>query len=301
MKGSTMHKVKRLLGKNLISMFYRSLWFLSDESYVKLIYRLRLGRKLNLDNPRTFTEKLQWLKVNDHNPMYTRMADKLGMRDFVAERIGDGHTVPVLGRWDRFDGIDFSSLPERFVLKTNHDSGSYVICHGKASLDMDKARRTIERSMRRNYYRTTREWQYKDIPHRIYAEQLLGDGDALTDYKFFCFNGQPRFMYVEQESASDPSQAIFDMDYNPVPFTMEDVRSERLPDKPAAFTEMIGYAKELSRDVPFLRVDMYCVKGVVYIGELTFYHYGGYIPFNPKEWDLRIGEMLNLSGFKRNR
>ncbi len=301
MKGSTIHNVKKLLGKNLISTFYRSLGFLSDESYVKLIYRLRLGRRLDLKDPKTFTEKLQWLKVNDHNPAYTEMADKLGMRRYVARRIGEGHTVPVLGVWDSFNEIDFNSLPDRFVLKTTHDSGSYVICTDKGSFDIGKACKTISRSLRRNYYRTTREWQYKNIEPKVYAEEFIGEGDVLTDYKFFCFNGVPRFMYVEQESSDNPTQAIFDMDYKPLPFCMEDGRTDELPTKPSAFEEMVSFAGELSAGTPFLRVDMYCVNGVVYIGELTFYHFGGYTPFNPEEWDLKIGEMLDLNEYKRNK
>ena len=135
MTGSMIHSLKRVLGKNLIASFYRSLGFLSDRSYIRLIYRLRMGKKLNLDDPKTFTEKLQWLKLYDHNPNYTRMADKLALRDYVEEKIGSGHSVKVLGVWERFSDIDFNTLPDRFVLKTTHDSGSYVICRDKAELD----------------------------------------------------------------------------------------------------------------------------------------------------------------------
>ena len=301
MKGSTIHNVKKLLGKNTIAVFYRALWFLPDESFVKLVYRLRLGRRLNLKKPLTFTEKLQWLKINDHNPLYTEMADKLGMRQYVEQHIGPGHTVPVLGVWESFRDIDFGSLPGRFVLKTTHDSGSYLICSDKNSFDKIEAERTIRRSLRRNYYLTTREWQYRNIPRKVFAEEFLGDGEPLTDYKFFCFNGQPRFMYVEQESVEKPTQAIFDMDYNPLPFCMEDDRAEADPEKPAAFEQMRSFAEKLSKGIPFLRVDMYCTGDIVYVGELTFYHYGGYTPFSPVEWDRKIGDMLDLSDIKREK
>ncbi|MBO4717100.1 MAG: hypothetical protein J5599_04315, partial [Spirochaetales bacterium] len=137
MKTEAVHRLKRILGKNLISAFYRSLWFMSDEKYLRLIYRLRMGKKLDLENPRTFNEKLQWLKLNNHNPVYTQMADKLGMRDFVGQRIGEGHTAKVLGVWERFSEIDFNSLPNRFVLKTTHDSGSYIICRKKDEFDIE--------------------------------------------------------------------------------------------------------------------------------------------------------------------
>ena len=296
MRIGLIHGIKKVLGKNAIAIFYRSLGFLPDESYIRLIYRLRMGKKPDLDDPRTFTGKLQWLKLNDHNPMYTEMADKLGMRGYVEKRIGAGHTVPVLGTWKRFEDIGFDSLPDRFVLKTTHDSGSYIICGDKSALDMKAARKKLGRSLKRNYYRTTREWQYKDIEPRIIAEQYVTDGNAmLTDYKFFCFNGRPVFMYMEQEASDDPYQTIVDMDFRPMPFTMEDRKSSTMPEKPALFEEMKAYAARLSQGIPFLRVDMYCCGKTVYVGELTFYHYGGYIPFNPEEWDCKLGEMLDIS------
>lgn len=301
MRKSTIHSLKKFFGKGLISAFYRSLWFLTDEQYVKLIYRLRLGRRLDLENPMTFTEKLQWLKLNDRNPAYTGMADKIGMRSFVSQRLGEGHTVPLIGEWDSFDDIDFNLLPDMFVMKTTHDSGSYVICRGKASFDRGRAKRILCRSMRRNYYRTTRELQYRDIPHRIIAEKLLGDGKNLYDYKFFCFNGIPRFLYVEQESLKDATQAILDMDFKPMPFCMEDEKADVLPSRPECFGQMKTFAEKLSAGIPFLRVDMYCADGVVYIGELTFFHYGGYIPFSPVEWDRKIGDMLDLGVLRGNR
>lgn len=299
MKSSLIHGMKRVLGKNVIAFFYRSLGFLSDKSYIRLIYRLRMGKKLDLDNPKTFTEKLQWLKLYDHNPKYTRMADKLSLRDFVEEKIGSGHSVKVLGVWEKFSDIDFNALPERFVLKTTHDSGSYVICRNKAEFDFRKAEKILSRSLKHNYYKTTREWQYKDICPKIIAEEYLDDGkDCLTDYKFFCFNGKPQFMYFEEEASQRPTQAIVDMDFNQMPFSMDDERAETVPQKPSRFEEMEGIAQKLSEGIPFLRVDMYCIGDIVYVGELTFYHYGGFIPFRPAEWDGRIGDMLDLSTVK---
>ena len=295
MRIGLIHGLKKVLGKNLISKFYNALGFLSDESYIRLIYRLRMGKKPDLDNPRTFTEKLQWLKLHDHNPEYTGMADKLAMRTYVEDRIGEGHTVPVLGIWNRFEDIDFDALPDRFVLKTTHDSGSYLICRDKSSFDRKNASKILTRSLKRNYYRTTREWQYKDIEPRIIAEQYMDDGKTnLTDYKFFCFNGKPLFMYSEEESSGNPTQAIADMQYNMMPFSMDDAKADVLPPKPELFDAMASAAEKLSRGLPFLRVDMYCIGNAFYVGELTFYHYGGFIPFNPVEWDLKLGEKLEL-------
>lgn len=292
MKERNIKGIKKILGKNLISIFYRSLFFLSDEAFIKFIYCLRMGKRLNLDTPVTFNEKLQWLKLNDHNPLYTKIADKLGVRDYVTEKAGKEHVVPIIGVYSSFDEIDFSSLPSSFVIKTTHDSGSLVICSDKSSLDIKKARKTIMRSMKRNYYRTTREWQYKNIEPKIIAEKYLGE--CITDYKFFCFNGKPGFMYIEREEEEQPQQAIFDMDFNRLPFTMDDDASPEVFEKPQFFDEMKRIASVLSSGIPFIRVDMYYVEGKILVGELTFYHYGGFIPFNPPEWDKTIGGYLNI-------
>lgn len=295
MKIEVLRKLKGLLGKGLIRRFYMSLFFLSDRNYIRLIYRLRMGRYLDLENPKTFTEKLQFLKLYDHNQEYTKMADKILMRDYVSARIGTGHTVPIIGVWENFEDIDFSTLPDSFVLKTNNDSGSFFICSNKNSADLELARKTLSRSLRTNYYKITREWQYKNIEPRILAERFLDDGSkCLTDYKFFCFNGKPEFYYVEQETSEEHSQSILDMKGNRMSFTMEDYRSDSVPEKPRAFEEMVSYAEALSEGIPFLRVDMYYVNGNVYIGELTFYHFGGFIPFNPPEWDAKLGEKLAI-------
>lgn len=290
-------KIKKLLGKNTIAFFYRSLWFLSDKAFIKLIYKLRMGRKLNLDTPQTFTEKLQWLKLYDHKPEYIKMADKLQMRDFVKEKIGEGHTVPLLGVYDKWEELDFEKLPNAFVLKTTHDSGSYIIVKDKSKLDKKVAKKKINHSLRKNYYKTTREWQYKNIKPKIIIEEFLDDGNsALTDYKFFCFNGKCEFLYVMQETASVATQVIVDTKFNRLPFRMDDEPSEKMPQKPTELEKMIGFAEKLSTKQAFLRVDMYLAGGKIYIGELTFYHYGGYIPFDPPEWDLKLGKKINLVG-----
>ena len=303
MKLTRIKKIKRLLGKNTIALFYRSLGFLSDKAFIKLIYRLRMGKKLNLENPQTFTEKLQWLKLYDHNPQYCQMANKLQMRDFVKSKIGEGYTVKVLGIYDSWAQIDFAKLPKAFVLKTTHDSGSYVICKDKDSLSVKQikeAKKKINRSLRRNYYKTTREWQYKNIKPQIIVEEFLDDGqNNLTDYKFFCFNGKCEFLYIMEEASSAPTQVILDANFNRLPFRMDDEPSETMPQKPACLEEMLSYAQKLSQGIPFLRVDMYLVNDKIYIGELTFYHYGGYIPFNPPEWDLKLGKKLDLGLVKK--
>ncbi len=292
-------KLKKIFGKNVIAFFYRSLWFLSDKSFIELIYRLRMGKRLNLDNPKTFTEKLQWLKLYDHNPMYTIMADKIGMRRFVEERLGCGYTVPLVGVYDGFKEIGLEKLPSQFVMKTSHDSGSYIVCRDKAAFDFKAARKAMTRSLRRNYYKRTREWQYKDIVPKIVVEEFLSDGnEALTDYKFFCFNGKCEFLYIMPDTDRSSPQAILDAEFRKLPFGMEDNPASSMPEKPSCFEEMKRIAQVLSHGIPFLRVDMYLVNGKVYVGELTFYHYGGYIPFSPPEWDEKIGDLLDLDGVK---
>ena len=292
MKKTGIKKLKKILGKRIIQLFYRSLFFLSDESYIKLIYRLRMGKKLSLNPPLTFNEKLQYLKLYDHRALYTTLADKLSVRDYIDEKIGSGHSVPLLGVWSKVDEIDFSSLPSSFVLKTNHDSGNYIINDGSGNFDIKKAKRVLSSSLRHNYYRTTREWQYKNIEPKIIAEKYLGKD--ITDYKFFVFNGKAKFMYIEKESSSHPEQAIYDMAFNRLDFSMDDDISSVPFVKPHFFEEMKSISERLSSSLPFLRVDMYYCQGKVLVGELTLYHYGGFIPFNPPETDKKIGELLNI-------
>lgn len=293
--------IKKVLGKDIISFFYHSLFFLSDKAYLKLIYKLRMGKKLNLDNPTSFTEKLQWLKLYDHKPLYTEMADKFAVRGYIKDKVGEEFLVPLDGIYNNYNEIDFSKLPSSFVMKPTNDSGSCVICYDKSQLDLKKTKRIINYSLKHNYYKKTREWQYKNIQPRVIVEKHLGDGgNPINDYKFFCFNGKAKFMYIEKESSSTPSQAIYDMGFNRLPFSMDDDVSQEDYTKPICFDEMRKIAEKLSESIPFLRVDMYYENGQIYVGELTFYHYGGYIPFNPPKWDDIIGGWLDISKIKGN-
>ena len=297
MKSESIQKIKRILGRNVIEFFYRSLGFLSDEKYLRLLFRLRMGRKLDLDNPKTFCEKLQWLKIYGRKEIYTTMADKYLAKQFIAEKIGEKYVVPLLNAWDRFDDIDFDSLPDKFVLKCNHDSGSAIICRDKAKLDKENARKILEKSLKTDYFILKREWPYKNIKRKIIAEEYLEDepGANLFDYKFFCLNGIPRIMYVIEGASDNPTEAFFDMDQNYLDLEMEDPRPEIPPKLPDSFDEMKRLAAKLSEGVPFLRVDFFCVKGRLYVGELTFFHESGFGEIKPKEWDNKLGDMLDLS------
>ena len=274
---------------------------LSDKAYVTLNFLRRLHRLPNLKDPSTFNEKLQWLKLYDHNPMYTQMADKLAMRSYVEKKIGPGHTVPVLGVWNSFDEIDFDSLPDRFVLKCNNDSGHFVICRDKDALDKAQARRRISEGLKENYYYQNREWVYRDIVPKVFAEQYLHqEGEQnLWDYKFFCFNGEPKIMYMEKEASETKTEAFFDMDRNFLDLEMDDPRPSVPPELPSCFDEMKTLAGKLSAVIPFLRVDFLFAGGTVYVGELTFFHCGGFAPVKPEAWDKKLGDWIRLPEKKR--
>lgn len=282
-----------------------------DTLYLKIKYRMRTGKKLNLKNPVGFNEKIQWLKLHDRNPRYTLLADKYEAKKFVAERIGQEYIIPNLGIWDRFADIDFDSLPDQFVLKCTHDSGGLVICKDKSSFNKEAARRKIERSLKTNYYWHAREWAYKDIKPRILAEQFMEDSyaqdlyalgtntDGLIDYKFYCFHGEPKFLYIGYanlvDGNKDDALSFIDFDWNFTPFNRADHKQiPVLPPKPDKFREMFGIAEKLSADIPFARVDLYCIDGKPYFSEITFCPGGGFGVFSPDEWEHQIGDWIHV-------
>ncbi len=273
--------------------------FLSDKAFLSLAYRANLGKKLNLENPVTFNEKLQWLKVYDKNPEYHKLVDKYEVRKYIEEKLGSEYLIPLLGVYDSFEEIDFDALPNEFVLKPTHTSGNVFICHNKADIDMQKLEREVDGWLKRDYYSQNREWTYKGIKPRIIAEKFMSDGtkDGLTDYKFYCFNGSPEFLYVSQGLSDHATAQIsfYDFDFNRLLFGRADFR--RIEDeikKPENFDVMLEIATKLSQGYAFLRVDLYTVEKNVYFSELTFYPCSGYMPFEPEEWDKRIGDMLTL-------
>ena len=280
-----------------LKKFFKSFTrILPDKAYVWLDFIRNLHRIPDLRNPSTFNEKLQWLKLYNHDPSYPKMADKLAMRGFVEKKAGAGHSVPVLGVWDCFDEIDFSSLPDTFVLKCNNDSGHYVICRDKRTMDMKAARKTITEGLKTNYYYQNREWVYKDIVPKVFAEQYLqqDSDDCLWDYKFFCFNGEPKIMYMEKEASESKTEAFFDMEQNYLDLEMDDPRPNVPPQLPECFDLMRSLAEKLSEGIPFLRVDFFFINGQIYVGELTFYHQSGLTKMKPEIWDLKLGQWIRL-------
>lgn len=281
--------------------FFSGLGFtmlIPDEKYLKVRYRTEMGRELNLDNPTTYTEKLQWLKAYDHRTEYTTMVDKYAVKQYVAERIGAEHVIPLLGVWDRPEDIAFDKLPQRFVLKATHDSGGLVVCKDKSKLDIHAVREMFRPLLKRNYYNGTREWPYKNVKPRIIAEAYMEDSrqGELRDYKFFTFGGEPKVLYIAQgRGRGEPTVAdFFDMEFNHLPFTIDHDMAPVPPEKPACFEEMKRLAAVLSEGTPQLRVDFYEVDGKVYFGEMTFFHCSGMAPFHPESWDRTFGDWVIL-------
>ena len=435
---------------------------LSDESYVKLQYLISMGKILNLKHPRTFNEKIQWLKLYDRHPEYTKMVDKLAAKEYVAGIIGKDYIIPTLAVYNSAEDIDFNALPNQFVLKCTHDSGRVVVCRDKSKIDIANVRKIMRKDLNRSYYLKNREYPYKDVPRRIIAEQYMEDtikpsqtmveykfycfdgepkycqviqnrntediidffdmewqhqefvginpmvGSAarcprkpknfalmkrivcdlpkgklfsrvdlyeenentyfgeiilypaskysvctqdgnkdipehqiihninemhlksflsnftglhqndgkyeitidsettyyykeinseLKDYKFFCFNGEPKVLFVASDRGRKDTETkfdFFDMKWNHLPFTNGHPNSNVLPEKPKNFEEMIIIAKRLSQGFPHVRIDLYNVSGKIYFGEITFYHWSGMVPFEPEEWDDRLGDYITL-------
>lgn len=290
------------LGRAFTSMGGRGfLNWMSDKSYLKISYRLKCGKRLNLKNPKTFNEKIQWLKLYDRKPEYITMVDKCEVKKYVASLIGEEYIIPTLGVWDRFDDIDFSTLPEQFVLKCTHDSGGLVICRDKKKFDWNKAKDKIERSMKRNYFYGGREWPYKDVKPRIIAEKYMEDDKTseLRDYKFFCFSGVAKALFIATERQKEGEEVkfdFFDMEFQHMDLRQGHPNAKKWPCKPEKFDEMCMLAEKLSQDIPQLRCDFYEVNGKVYFGELTFSHFGGTVPFEPEEWDATFGSWIELPG-----
>lgn len=283
-----------------MSLKTKQLWFLDrfgdkfpDRFYLGWKYWIMMGHRLHLNPPRTYTEKIQWMKLYDRNPRYTVLADKHSVKHFVADRIGPEHVIPTLGVWHSADEIDFERLPEQFVLKCNHDSGSTIICTDKRTFDLEKACSQLNSALKKNYYPKEREWAYRDIRPLIIAEEYLGD--RVPDYKFFCFNGKPEFMFIATDRF-DPSVEtkfdFFDMDFNHLDVRNGHPNAQVPPEKPELWEEMKAVAARLSQGLKHVRIDLYQVGGRIYFGEYTFYHWGGLVPFEPASWDEKFGELI---------
>lgn len=271
-----------------------------DRVYLNMVYFLTFGVRPNLKNPVLFNEKMQWLKLHDRNSKYTVAADKFRMKEFVNKTIGEGHVFPVIGVYNHFDEIDFNKLPNSFVLKTNHDSGSVVICKDKHKFDKNKARKKITRSLKRDYFFVGREWPYKNIRKCIFAEKYMVDAESndLVDFKLFVFNGKAEYVQIDYDRFIDHHRNFYDLNWNYIPFTTcYPTDSNHKCKRPKKLDEMVKYAEKIASELdtpPFVRVDCYYVDETVYIGEITFYHGGGMERFYPQRWNKRLGDKIVL-------
>ena len=296
-----LHTIKRFLYK--MRMRSHRYFPVADPSYVKMMFYRDMGYPLNLENPTTFNEKLQWLKVYNHRPEYTAMVDKAAAKEYVASIIGEEYIIPTLGIWDRFEDIDFSCLPEQFVLKTTHDSKSVVICTDRASFDIEAARKKLTASLSRSYYLKYREWPYKDITPRIIAEKYMVDesGTELKDYKFSCYNGDATdVMLCFDRATGDTKFYFFDKEWNLLRYNK---RGKEAPEgftvpKPKNMDKMFEIAARLSEGIPYLRVDLYNIDGAIYFGELTFFPRSGCDSNLLRETDLLFGSRIKLPAEK---
>ena len=273
---------------------------LPDKLYLKIAYKIATKKKLNVDFPETFNEKLQWLKLYDHNSQYIRMVDKYAVKQYVTDRGYKRYIIPTLGVWESFSDIDFSKFPEQFVLKCTHDSGGVVICQDKSTFDIDFAKRKLERSLKRNFYYYGREWPYKKVKPKIIAERYLVG--AIVEYKFFCFDGHPKFILVciGEGHGANRTHCWVNLEFENLPFRIGSWSQIKTKvNKPDNFQEMIDFVTNMSKGIPHVRVDLYNVDGKIYFGEFTFFHESGFQVFIPKEWDKKIGELIVLPHKKK--
>ncbi len=272
----------------------------SDQAYLSRMFKYRMGFDIDWDNPTTYNEKLQWLKLHDRDPKYSVFADKYRVKSYVEDKVGAAHVIQTLGVWKHPKEINFDELPERFVLKTTHGGGNsgVVICEDKSIFDFSSARKRLRQAMKQNLYRDSREWPYKNVQKRIIAEEYIEDAKTgeLRDYKFFCFDGEVKMMFVasERQRRKEPFFDFFDADFKHLNIVQGHPNSLVLPSKPKCFEEMKKIASKLSKGIPHVRIDLYEADGRVYFGEMTFFHFGGFVPFSPSQFDNIMGGWISL-------
>lgn len=305
MKFSTFFKLirnHRKFKRAIMDKFARSKLshLIKDKRYIKMQYKAYTGNKLNLKNPLTYTDKINYLKLNDKNPQYTQLVDKYAVKDYITQTIGEKYVIKTLGVWDKVEDIDWEVLPNQFVIKCTHDSGSTIVCKDKSNFDIRSAEKKLKSKMKYNLFWWSREWAYKEVKPRIMAEEYMEDSKTaeLRDYKFFCSNGEAKALFIateRQKKGEEVKFDFFDMDFNHLPIKNGHPNALVPPSKPEKFDEMRELAGKLSVGFPQARVDFYEVDGQVYFGEITFYHHAGLVDFAPREWNVKFGEFIDLS------
>ena len=275
-------------------------YILPDKWFLFLRFRNEVGYWPHLNHPRTFNEKLQWLKLHDIHPEYTQMVDKIEAKKYVASKFeGGGYIIPTLGIWNSVDEIEWDKLPQKFVIKVSSDSGGIVVCKDKQKLDICAAKKVLSYGWGRDCSVRNKEYPYRNITPRIIAEEYKEDesGYELKDYKIFCFNGEPKLLFVATDRQKDTEETKFDfydLQWNHLPFKNGHPNSKRSLEKPKNFEQMLDIARKLSAGIPHVRIDLYNCNGNIYFGEMTFFHNSGMVPFEPLEWDFKLGGLLNL-------
>ena len=276
-----------------------------DEDYLRRKFFAVMKQPLHLEDPRTFNEKLQWLKLYNRKPEYTMMVDKYKVREYIKQKIGEEYLIPLLGVWDDPDEIDFDALPNQFVLKCNHNSGlGMCICKDKSSLDIPKVKAGLRKGLKQDYYLTGREWPYKDVPRKIICEQYMQDDSGtgeLADYKVLCFNGEPRLVEIHHgRFEGGHTQDFYDLEWNKTDIEQPGYPlSDKVMDKPVFGDEMYGLTKILAKDIPHVRIDWYYSEGHLYFGEMTFFDGSGFSPFYG-DADMKLGSWLQLPSMSKN-
>ncbi|PWW08475.1 teichuronopeptide biosynthesis TupA-like protein [Paenibacillus cellulosilyticus] len=268
-----------------------------DETYIRMQYKKKTGKTLNLEEPQTFNEKIQWLKLNLRNPLMTTCADKFLVRDYVEKKIGKDVLNDLYGVYKSVKDINIAELPDSFVMKVNHGSGQNIFCSNKNDFDFKKAVRELNRYLRYNHYLHGREWAYKNIEAQVIIEEYLNDsGKSPDDYKFFCFNGRPEFIQMDIDRFGNHTRNIYDLNWELMDFKIEYNNSQEEVPRPSQLNLMIDYAKKLSREFPFVRVDFYNFNNKIYFGEMTFYPGNGVELIYPEQYSTILGEKIRLNG-----
>ena len=292
--------IKALKNPRLVLLYilqFRIFRIIPDEIFLKIKYRLIFRKGLNLKEPKTFNEKLQWLKLYDRNPNYTLLVDKYEVRKIIKNKIGEEFLIPLLGVYNRFEDIDFSKLPHQFVLKPNHTSGDIFICKDKSKIDYKKLKKQVNSWLRREYYWVHREWPYKNVKPRIICEKYMVDesGNQLKDYKIFCFSGEPKIIKVDYNRFSGHKRNFYDTEWNYIPVSIKSPSDPNVIIKrPKQLNEMLNLARVLSKNYPHVRIDFYYANDNIYFGEITFYHESGFGKFLPESYNYQLGSWIEL-------
>ncbi len=268
-----------------------------DRSFITRMFKIKIGKKLDLDNVVLFNEKMQWLKLFNRKQVYTTMVDKHAVKKYVSDIVGNEYVIKELGAWDHYYDIDFEALPNQFVLKTTHGCGDMLIVKDKNKCDFSKYNSSFETSLSKSYYYVAREWPYKDVPPKIIAEELIVDQnyEHLPVYKFFCFDGEPYICQVIQnDKQRNETIDYFDMDYNKLKLRQNYPNSKKPLPKPEKYKEMQELCRQLTKGIPFVRCDLYYANNKILFSEFTFFSDAGFEPFHPKKWDLVLGEKIKL-------